>query len=123
MLSDIKKPFLALVIQSPVALFCMGLSAILGYGISFLIFDYRSTSVSSSHYGLHLAVGLAYTALVFCAVNWDVLTHDLTAQIMTERMPLTLVISFAVGCVLLIGGMIWKEVKKPYINSRRGRRG
>ena len=103
------KEFIPLVAKSPVAIATLVLSTCCGYGISFIIFDYRSSSVGKTHYLFHLVLGLGYAATIFAVVNFDLLSHDLTVEQISSRMPLTLLISFIIAFVLMIGGAIWRQ--------------
>ncbi|WP_443748153.1 hypothetical protein [Asticcacaulis solisilvae] len=121
--NEAQKKFWALVATSPQAVICIALSSFLGYGISFIIFDYRKKVVQNSHYMFHVSIGLGYTAVIFCLVNCDILKHELTFSQLSARMPLTLLVSFAVGFLVLIGGTIWKEMSSPYVGAgARGRK-
>jgi hypothetical protein len=114
---DILKNFIALVIKTPVALITMGMSFFLGYGISFILFDYRKSKAAKSHYFFHLIIGLGYTALVFLVVNWKIINSDLTEEQLSKCMPLTLLISFAFAFISIVIISILRERKKPYTND------
>ncbi|MFY9744141.1 MAG: hypothetical protein WA252_05830 [Candidatus Sulfotelmatobacter sp.] len=103
------KEFARIVIASPVALVTLVLSAFLGYGISFILFDYRRLQVRKSHYMFHVVFGLGYTAVIFLIVNYDLLSRTLTASQIMGRMPLTLLVSFAVGFTVMLAGAIVKD--------------
>lgn len=106
--------FLELLMKSPTAIVTLVLAFFLGYGISFLLFDYRNTTAKKSHYLFHLLIGLGYTATIFAAVNWDIITRELKVEHFEKRMPLTILVSFVVAFVLMMGISIYKEIKKPY---------
>jgi len=106
---EVAKAFTSIVIASPVAVVTMVLSAFLGYGISFVLFDYRRLQVKKTHYLFHVAFGLGYTAVIFLVVNHDILSHTLTARQMMDRMPLTLLVSFAVGFTVMLIGSVMRE--------------
>jgi hypothetical protein len=103
------KEFIPLVVKSPVALATLVLSTFFGYGISFIIFDYRSSSVGKSHYLFHLALGLGYAATIFAVVNFDLLSHNLTVDQISARMPLTLLVSFIIAFFMMTAGAIWRQ--------------
>lgn len=103
------KEFIPLVAKSPVALATLVLSTFFGYGISFIIFDYRGSAVGKSHYVFHMALGLGYAATIFALVNYDLLSHDLTVEQISERMPLTLLVSFIIGFFMMTVGAIWRQ--------------
>jgi hypothetical protein len=107
---DIVKKFIKIVLTSPVAIVTLVLSTFLGYGISFVLFDYRRSKVRRSHFGFHVVIGLAYAALIFSCVNYDLLSHKLTVSQITERMPLTLLVSFSIGFLILLLGGIWRNL-------------
>ena len=99
-------------IKSPVALITLVLSTGLGYGISFVIFDYRRSEVSKSHYLLHPIVGLGYASMIFTLVNMDILSRKLNYSEIAGRMPLTLLIGFVVAFLIIVFVSILREVKK-----------
>lgn len=107
--NDIPKEFIKIVIASPVAIVTLVLSAFFGYGISFIVFDYRKSKVKKSHYLFHVTIGLGYAAVIFSIVNFDILSRRLTMDQMSQRMPLTLLISFAVSFVLMMAGAVWRQ--------------
>jgi len=78
--NDPTKSFWLMAAKYPVAVACIGLSSFMGYGISFILFDYRMKEVKKSHYGFHLAIGIGYTAAIFFMVNFDVVSKTITAQ-------------------------------------------
>lgn len=108
---ELFKQFFILVIKSPVALATLVLSAGLGYGISFVIFDYRRSDVRKSHYLLHPVVGLGYSAIIFTILNSDLLSKNMNYSDMAGRMPLTLLISFIIAFVIIIIVSIIREIK------------
>jgi hypothetical protein len=119
--SEVLKEFAKIVIASPVAVVTIVLSAFLGYGISFVLFDYRRLQVRKSHYMFHVAFGLGYTAVIFLAVNYDLVSHSLTANQIMERIPLTLLVSFAVGfTVMLVGSVMRDSAVRRRQNGNRG---
>ena len=95
---------------------------LMGYGISFVLFDYRKSSVKKSHYFLHVFLGTGYAALIFIGVNWDVISRDITADAITDRIPITLIVSLALGFVIIFVWSIVKEVRSP-IDSEEGNDG
>lgn len=114
---EIVKEFVALVLKSPPAVVTLVLSTFFGYGISFVLFDYRRTEVKKSHYLFHVAIGLGYAAVVFSVVNYDLLSHNLTMEHMTNRMPLTLLVSFVVAFLIMLAGGVWREFATPYASG------
>ena len=108
---ELLKQFFILVMKSPVALVTLVLSAGLGYGISFVIFDYRRSDINKSHYLLHPVVGLGYASIVFTIVNTDILSRNLNYSDIVGRMPLTLLISFIFAFFIIIIVSIWREIK------------
>ena len=116
--NQIINEFIRLAIGSPVAVVTLVLSWFCGYGISFIVFDYRRSTVRKSHYWFHAGFGLGYTAIVFIAVNWDLLSRSLTADQIAQRIPLTLLVSFAVGFLIMLLGSICREFFGP--RARRG---
>jgi len=93
------------------------MSFFLGYGISFVIFDYRNNSVKKSHYLFHLIIGLGYSALIFIIVNSRLLGREMSEEEFSKAMPITLLISFAVAFLAIVSISIFKELKKPYLNA------
>ncbi|MCI0565112.1 MAG: hypothetical protein MN733_42135 [Nitrososphaera sp.] len=108
------KEFVALVIKSPVAVVTIALSTLFGYGISFILFDYRRSPATKAHTMFHVAIGLGYAALIFCVVNFDLMSRTMTIAQMTDRMPLTLLVGFLFAFFVMIVGGIWREFYKPY---------
>lgn len=106
---ELLKEFIPMITKSPVALATLVLSTFFGYGISFIVFDYRRSAVEKSHYLFHVALGLGYSATIFSLVNYDVLTHSLTLEQISNRMPFTLLISFMVAFFLMTSGAIWRQ--------------
>lgn len=113
---EILKEFIPMITKSPVALATLVLSTFIGYSLSFIVFDYRKSVVKKSHYIFHASLGLGYSATIFSLVNYDVLSHDLTIEQISNRMPLTLLISFILAFFLIIGGAIWRQ----FFYMRRG---
>lgn len=110
------KEFIALVVKTPLALVSLVFSFLLGYGISFVLFDYRRSTVSKSHYFYHLVIGIGYATSIFLLVNRDLISADITADKIAGRMPLTLIVSLSVGFVIILCGSIYREIKVPYNN-------
>src|ERR1700726_4708378 len=108
--TDVVKGFTSLVIQSPPALVTLVLATFFGYGLSFILFDYRRAKIRKSHYMFHVTVGLSYAAVMFCAVNYDLLSRTLTVEQIINRIPLTLLLSFGVAFVIMVVGAIWREL-------------
>lgn len=115
----IGKEFVSLVVKSPVALVTLVLVTFCGYGISFVLFDYRRTDVHRSHRFFHVFVGLGYTALVFVVANIDLISRDLTIDQITARVPFTLLVGFVVAFILILGIALWRERSAPYSKGRR----
>lgn len=114
---EIGKKFIALVLKSPIAIVTLVLSFFLGYGISFVIFDYRNNSVKSSHYLYHLIIGLGYSAFIFLIVNFKIISREMTEEEFSKAMPVTLLVSFAVAFIAIVTISIIKELKRPYTNA------
>jgi hypothetical protein len=119
---EIFKEFVALVIKSPVAIMTVGVSTCFGYGIAFILFDYRRTEVRKSHRVFHVAIGLGYAAVIFCIVNYDLLSRGLTVEQITSRAPLTLLISAVVSFIIMTIGAFCREFSNPYYKPRGSRR-
>jgi uncharacterized membrane protein len=111
---EILQHFVGLVIKSPIAIVTIVLSWFLGFGISFILFDYRRYPVRGSHYYFHSALGLGYAALIFVIVNWDLVSSNLTLEQVAQRVPLTLLVGFSVGFLLMVAGAIWRQRTSPY---------
>ncbi len=106
---EVLKEFIIIVAKSPVAMVTIVLSTFFGYGISFVLFDYRRAEVGKSHYLFHVALGLGYAATIFSIVNHDLLSYNLTIDQISERMPLTLLISFIISFFVMTVGAIWRQ--------------
>jgi hypothetical protein len=115
---DVIKEFTLLVLKSPPAVVTLVVSTFFGYGISFVLFDYRRAQVNKSHYLFHVAIGLGYAAVIFCGVNFDLLSVNLTVEQITNRIPLTLLVSFVLAFVIMMAGGIWREFSAPYSAGR-----
>ena len=115
--AEIGNKFVALVLKSPIAIVTMVMSFFLGYGISFLIFDYRNNSVKKAHYLYHLIIGLGYSAFIFIIVNFNIISREMTEEDFSKAMPVTLLVSFAVAFIAIVTISIFKELKKPYTNA------
>ena len=53
-----------LLLKSPIAIFALVMNLLMGYMISFMLFDYRTNPKGYSHV-LHIAVGTGYSCLIF----------------------------------------------------------
>ena len=100
---------MTITLKSPLALVTFVLSWFLGYGISFVIFDYREQQAKKSHFYFHFTIGLSYSAFIFVIVNLDIISTHITIEDISQRIPLTLLISFSVGFILMIGGVIYRQ--------------
>jgi len=92
------REILPLLAKSPIGLFSIFVTFLIGYGVSFLLLDYRRNPEGYSNW-LHLSLGGGYTALVFLIVNWSLVFHPsipLTLDDLAQRAPQTMVISFAI---------------------------
>lgn len=118
--TDVQKSFWLLLVKSPAALFVVGCSWICGYGISFMLFDYRKTDVKKSHGYLHVSVGTGYSAFVFLLVNFDLLSRAITVDQLVSRLPFTFLISFSLLFLVIVGVGVMRELRSPY--ASRGRR-
>ena len=114
---EVGKKFFALVLKSPIAIVTMTMSFFLGYGISFVIFDYRKNSIKKAHYLFHLLIGLSYSAFMFLIVNYNKVSFEMTEEDFSKSMPLTLLVSFAVAFIVIITISIIRETKRPYSNE------
>ena len=106
---EILGQFVSIVTKSTPATIGLVLSSGFGYGISFVLLDYRRTMVRRTHFLLHVVLGVGYSATIFAIVNFDLLSHNLTIEQITARMPITLVVSFIVAFILIFGGMRWSQ--------------
>jgi hypothetical protein len=114
---EIGRKFVSLTLKSPIAIVTLVLSFLLGYGISFLIFDYRNNSVKKTHYLFHLIIGLGYSAFIFIIVNFKAINRNMTEEEFSKCMPITLLVSFAVAFLVIIIISVYKELKRPYSNA------
>lgn len=111
---DVFKEFCSLVIKSPVALVSLVISFFFGYGIAFVIFDYRRSDVRKSHYIYHIIIGLGYTACVFSLVNRDLISPEICYADISGRAPLTLLIGFIISFIVIISVSLYREARVPY---------
>ena len=116
-LLPILENFGAIVASSTPATIGVVLSSSFGYGISFVLLDYRRALVKKAHLLMHAVVGIGYTATIFTIVNVDLLSRSLTFEQITMRMPITLLVSFVVAFVIIVSGMLWRERRSPYSRS------
>lgn len=104
---------LAILLSSKMTLATFLLSSFMGYGISFILFDYRIKTFNYwTHIPFHCIIGLGYTALIFVITNFDIFKRTLSLSEIIDRMPFTLVVSLAVGFVILLVGGIVREFRK-----------
>jgi hypothetical protein len=54
-------------------------------------------------------MGLGYSALMFAIVNSDLLSRALTADQIIQRIPLTFLVSFGVGFLIMILGAMFRQ--------------
>lgn len=108
------KEFFWLLIKSPIALVSFGMSFFFGYGMSFVLFDYRMSSVKKSHFPYHIGFGMCYSIVVFIIVNWTSLSYKITYDQICERIPFTLLVSGAIAFIVMLIGAIWREKVDPY---------
>ena len=94
--------FWELVTKSPPALVTLTLSVFMGYGVSFLVFDYGKSEAEPHGWQFHIAVGLGYAALIFLGVNGDIIGRKLTTDQMIERIPITFLVSFAILFIVIV---------------------
>lgn len=109
--------FMALIVESPPALLTLGLVTFIGYGISFVLFDYRSSKPHASHKVMHIVFGLGYAAVMFCLVNFDLLRRAITADEIISRLPVTLLASFTAFFVMILPIIILKEIFRSRSNA------
>jgi len=84
------------------------LSIFCGYGILFIVFDYRKSNKSIFH-AIHVSFGIGYIALIFCIVNPSLINPTITINQISERIPFTLLISFLITFILIFLGSIWRQ--------------
>jgi fumarate reductase subunit D len=93
-----------LILKSPVALFAAIATLLMGYAISFMLFDYRTAGRSYSHL-LHVGVGAAYACFVLVCTTWGAVIstdHPLTLASLAAACPRTIVLSFALLLVIIV---------------------
>ena len=106
-----------MILKSPIALFALITILFMGYGISFLLFDYRTNPRGISHY-LHITIGFGYTCLIFVATSWPIVfspSKHLNLSDLATYCPRTIVVSFAILFIVMVSVMIFRE--------RRGNQG
>ena len=86
---------LPLILKSPIALFSLFVTFLRGYGISYLLFDFRRESALEISNWLHLSVGGGYAALIFLIVNWRIVYNCPTLDDLAKYAPQTMVVGFA----------------------------
>jgi len=106
---EIVSKFSAIVTDSPAATVGLVLSTFLGYGISFSWFEYRRPKEDKLPMLLHLVIGLGYAGVIFIAINYDILTRNLNVEQISQRLPITLLVSFSLAFVLIIVGVIYRQ--------------
>ena len=93
-----------IILKSPIALFALAATLLMGYAISFMLFDYRTNTKGYSTL-LHVGVGAAYACLVFVLTSWQVVFSSaapLTLQDLATHCPRTVVVSFAILMVVMV---------------------
>lgn len=100
-----------LIIKSPIALFSLLMTFLMGYGISFLLFDYRRNPKGLPHL-LHIAIGTGYACLIFVFSNWALcFSKDvpLTLEDIARYSPGTMMLSFAILVIVMILVILFRE--------------
>lgn len=99
-----------LILKSPVALFAGVATLLLGYGISFVLFDYRTNSKGYSHI-IHIFLGVGYACIMFALTSWNVLfgKKPPTLDDLAIYCPRTIVISFATLVIAIIAVTIVRD--------------
>ena len=109
LVKDVVSKFTKIVTDSPTATVGLVLSTFLGYGISYAWFEYRKPKEDKLPLILHIVLGLGYAAVVFTAINFDLLKRSLNVDEISQRMPITLLVSFLVAFFLILSGIIYRQ--------------
>ena len=103
-----------LILKSPLVLFSLSLAFLMGYGITFMLFGYRTETKFVGHI-IRVVFGSGYAFLIFLITNWNlVLYHSspLTMEDLGMNAPKTFVLSFAFLFVVMIVVVILRERKR-----------
>jgi len=103
-----------LLLKSPLLMFLLFMTYIMGFGISYFIFSYRKPNHKLPYF-LHLFFGLGYTMLMFCIMNFNLIiekNRDLSLEHLLDNSIFTILISFPVIFIVSIIVVIIRERKK-----------
>lgn len=103
-----------MILKSPIALFALISTFLMGYGISFLLFDYRTNPKGLPHV-FHIFIGCAYTCLIFMATSWSMIfspTKPPDLPDLAIYFPRTMVVSFAVLFIVMVCVIICRERRR-----------
>lgn len=94
--------FALLVTSSPPATISFVMTTFLGYGVSYFLLEYRQPESGKIPFPIQFFAGLAYSSFVFIAVNFDVLSRNIGILQILPRMPITLLIGFAIAFLIML---------------------
>lgn len=102
-----------IIFKSPVCIFTLIMTFLMGYIISFMIFDYSTDPRGHSHI-LHIAIGMGYTCLVFVVTSWPIIfsPNALTLDDLATYCPRTTVLGFAILIIVMIVVLVIRERKR-----------
>ena len=109
---DLWKQVVPLILKSPQVLTSVCMTWVMGYGMSFLLFEYRTNPRKVSTW-LHLSLGGAYAAFVFLVINWHLVFREVfNFDHLTQKAPQTIVVSGAILFILFIVITLCRERQK-----------
>jgi len=103
-----------MIVKCPIAVFGLVMTLLMGYGISFMVFDYRTNPKGISHI-LHIALGTGYACCIFVITGWNLIFSDeknLTLEDIAAHCPKVMILSFAILVLVMIVVTVVRERKK-----------
>lgn len=103
-----------MLLKSPILLVSFVLSYLMGYGISYLLLDYRKEYKSLPSY-LHYFSGIGYVLLVFLILNFKTILNskdNFNGELIIQQSLFTVIISFPILFIVYIAVVIFRERKK-----------
>lgn len=103
-----------ILLKSPILLVSFLMSFLMGYGISYLLLDYRKEYRNIPNY-LHYFTGIGYVLLIFVILNFKAIFNsrdNFSGELIIQQSLFTVVISFPILFIVFITVVILRERKK-----------
>lgn len=103
-----------MLLKSPILLVSFLLSFLMGYSISYLLFDYRKEYKNLPIY-LHYFTGIGYVLLMFVILNFKAIFNskdDFSGELIIQQSLFTVIISFPILFLVYVTVVILRERKK-----------